>query len=85
MHRYYPAIVDKKPDSDFGVSCPDFPGCISAGTTQSEALVLAKEAVAFHVEGMLAGDEPLPASTSIEAFPESMVTLIEVVLPGPSE
>jgi predicted RNase H-like HicB family nuclease len=30
---YYPAVIDKEPDSDFGVSFPDFPGCVSAGKT----------------------------------------------------
>ena len=80
MLRYYPAIVDKEPGSDFGVSFPDFPGCISAGATQFEALVKAKEAVALHVEGLLADDEQLPIPTSIEDLPNSFVALIEIAL-----
>ncbi len=95
MLRYYPAIVCKEPDSDFGVSFPDFPGCVSAGATHSEALILAREALSLHIEGMLADGESLPEPTSIEKlhakhtqFSEetgSFVTLIEAALPGPSK
>jgi hypothetical protein len=31
------AIVHKEPESDFGVSFPDFPGCITAGGNIDEA------------------------------------------------
>ena len=27
----YIAIIHKEPESDYGVSFPDFPGCITAG------------------------------------------------------
>ncbi len=33
----YIAAVHKDPDSVFGVSFPDFPGCITAGDTIDEA------------------------------------------------
>jgi len=42
---YYPALVDKDADSDFGVSFPDFPGCVSAGETLEDALLGAQEAL----------------------------------------
>ena len=32
----YIAVIHKDPDSDFGVSFPDFPGCITAGATIDE-------------------------------------------------
>ena len=40
----YIAIIHKDPKSDFGVSFPDFPGCITAGKTIDEAKDMAKEA-----------------------------------------
>ena len=43
---YYPALVDKDEDSDFGVSFPDFPGCVSAGESVEEAVLGAQEALA---------------------------------------
>jgi len=33
----YIALVHKEKDSAYGVSFPDFPGCISAGDTLEEA------------------------------------------------
>jgi predicted RNase H-like HicB family nuclease len=47
------ALLRKCPDSDFGVDFPDFPGCITAGTTLEETREMAAEALAFHIEGML--------------------------------
>jgi len=32
----YIAVIHKDPDSDFGVSFPDFPDCITAGATIDE-------------------------------------------------
>ena len=40
----YIAIIHKDPDSDFGVSFPDFPGCITAGRSLDEAKDMALEA-----------------------------------------
>jgi len=40
----YIAYLHKDKKSDFGVSFPDFPGCITAGRTLEEARQLAEEA-----------------------------------------
>ena len=50
--RYYVALVHKATDSDFGVSFPDFPGCISVGATLVEAAAMASEALSGHIEMM---------------------------------
>jgi predicted RNase H-like HicB family nuclease len=65
--RYYIAVIHKDPDSDFGVSFPDLPGCITAGRTLDETRVMAAEALALHLEGMIADDENIPEPSSIEA------------------
>lgn len=44
----------------FGVSVPDLPGCTSFGEGLDDALVSAKEAIDFHVEGLLLAKEQLP-------------------------
>ena len=41
MAMDYVAIIHKGPESDFGVSFPDFPGCITASRTLDEAKALA--------------------------------------------
>lgn len=61
------ALIHKDTESDFGVSFPDFPGCVTAGRTLEEARALAPEALALHIEGMIEDGEPLPAPSSLDA------------------
>ena len=46
----YIAIVHKDKDSDYGVSFPDFPGCVSAGGTLQEGHKMTSKALLFHIE-----------------------------------
>jgi len=61
----YIALIHKDADSDYGVSFPDFPGCVTAGATLDEARSLAAEALALHVEGLLEDGETLPAPSPL--------------------
>ena len=63
----YIAIIHKEAGSDFGVSFPDFPGCVTAGGTLDEAREMAREALAFHVRGMREDGEDLPRPSSLDA------------------
>jgi predicted RNase H-like HicB family nuclease len=56
----YVAIVHKDADSDYGVSFPDFPGCITAGRTLEEAKEMALEALTGHIQAMLDTGETVP-------------------------
>ncbi len=67
MLRYYPAVVEKEPDSDFGVFFPDFPGCVSAGTTIYGTLDGAGQALALHIQGMLQDGDALPAARETDS------------------
>ncbi len=62
----YIAVVHKDPNSDFGVSFPDFPGCITAGTTIDEAKDMAHDAISLHIKGMLEDGENIPAPSKLE-------------------
>lgn len=62
----YIAIVHKEAKSDFGVSFPDFPGCITAGKNIDEAKDMAQEALTLHIQGMLEDGEQLPVSSRLE-------------------
>jgi predicted RNase H-like HicB family nuclease len=64
--RQYIALIHKDPDSDFGVSFPDFPGCITAGSDLDEARQEAVEALAFHVSGMIEDGDDIPEPSSLE-------------------
>jgi predicted RNase H-like HicB family nuclease len=56
----YVALIHCDEGSDFGVSFPDFPGCVTAGVTLEEARSMAAEALALHVEGMIEDGEAIP-------------------------
>ena len=62
----YIALLRKDRDSDFGVDFPDFPGCITAGSTLEETRELAAEALAFHIEGMLEENLPIPEPSRLD-------------------
>lgn len=62
----YIAIVHKDPKSDFGVSFPDFPGCITAGKNIDDAKDMAQEALALHIQGMLEDGNQLPNPSKLE-------------------
>ena len=62
----YPVVLHKDPDSDYGVTVPDLPGCFSAGKTVDEALAMAKEAIELHLEGLIDEGQPVPSPGSIE-------------------
>ena len=62
----YIGLIHKDADSDYGVSFPDFPGCVSAGVTLDEARAGAEEALALHIEGMVEDGEAIPEPTLLE-------------------
>ena len=62
----YIAVVHKDSQSDFGVSFPDFPGCITAGSSIDEAKDMAHEALSLHIRGMLEDGESIPAPSKLE-------------------
>jgi predicted RNase H-like HicB family nuclease len=64
--RHYIALIHKDPDSDYGVSFPDLPGVITAGSNLDEARKMAAEALAFHLEGMAQDGEAAPEPSSLE-------------------
>ena len=64
----YIAYLHKDRDSDFGVSFPDFPGCITAGKTLEEAHRMAAEALELHIVGMVEDGEKIPAPSTLDAL-----------------
>lgn len=63
----YIAVIHKEDGSEFGVSFPDFPGCVAAGPTLEEARRQAQEALELHMEGMLEDGEELPVPSDLDA------------------
>ena len=65
---HYIGLIHKEPKSDYGVSFPDLPGCITAGRTLDEARAMAEEALAFHLEGLAEDGDPIPEPSSMDAI-----------------
>jgi predicted RNase H-like HicB family nuclease len=68
MKLRYIAFIHKEPDSVYGVSFPDMPGCISAGDTIDEAVRNAVEALSGHVRMLEADGDPVPAPRDFDAI-----------------
>jgi predicted RNase H-like HicB family nuclease len=67
----YIALLHKNGSKGYGVSFPDFPGCVSAGGTVEEALREAAEALALHVAGMREDNAKIPKPRTVEAIRET--------------
>jgi predicted RNase H-like HicB family nuclease len=66
MDMEYIGYLHKNRKSDFGVSFPDFPGCVTAGKTLEEARRLAADALALHIQGMAEDGETIPDPSTLD-------------------
>jgi predicted RNase H-like HicB family nuclease len=66
--RSYIGLIRKDADGDFGVSFPDFPGVIAAGTTLDDAHSVAEEALALRVAALTEGGEAMPAPSTLDGI-----------------
>ena len=64
MERTYVGLVHKDPDSDYGGSFPDLPGCTTAGSAIEEACKSARPALACHLENMADDGASIPEPRS---------------------
>ena len=88
----YIGLIHKDADSDYGVSFPDFPGCITTADTLDDALARGAQVLAFHVEGMIEDGQAMPALRSAgqlqadaaeaEAFIDATLAAIPIELPS---
>jgi predicted RNase H-like HicB family nuclease len=80
----YIAYLHKEKKSDYGVSFPDFPGCITAGKTLDEARRNAVEVLSLHIEGMREDGEDLPYASALDdlcrdpALKDAIAFLVDV-------
>lgn len=62
---FYPAIIDRSA-SGFGVTFPDFPGCVANGASINEAALNAEAALALHVEAMVKDKDAIPTPSTLD-------------------
>jgi predicted RNase H-like HicB family nuclease len=83
----YIAYLHKDGKSDYGVSFPDFPGCVTAGSTLEEARRMAGEALSLHIAGMRDDGESIPAPSTLDdlhndpALKSAVAFLVEATEP----
>jgi predicted RNase H-like HicB family nuclease len=88
MTKKFPALIHKEKGSDYGVSFPDIPGCVTAGSSPEEAYKLAEEVLQFHIDGMLEEGESIPepsldnADKLARATGASIIHMVPVRLPS---
>ena len=62
----YIAYLHKDTKSDYGVSFPDFPGCVTAAKTLEKARQGATEALSLHIAGMREDGERIPSPSTLD-------------------
>ena len=67
----YAVVIHKDPDSSYGVSVPDLPGCFSGGDTLEEAFEQAREAIVGHMETLRMIGQSIPDQAPLELHIES--------------
>jgi predicted RNase H-like HicB family nuclease len=85
------ALVHGVPGA-YGISFPDFQGCIAGGRTIDEALRRGRDALDFHVESMIEVGEVLPKVRDIaeiradpefaDDFADALVAVVDADLPA---
>ena len=71
MHKHYPIVIDRDPDSNYGVTVPDLPGCFTVGDTIADVLKQAVEAIECHLESMLLDGDPIPEPKNIAYYQDN--------------
>ena len=64
MNEY--TVLYERGERNWSAYVPDLPGCVATGKTREETEQRLREAIAFHIEGLMLDGEPIPKPT-IEA------------------
>ncbi len=59
MTRRYLIVVERA-DGNYSAYSPDIPGCVAVGDTPEEVVRNMREAIVFHVQGLIEDSLPVP-------------------------
>ena len=65
------AVVIEKAGDNFSAYVPDLPGCIATGATVPEVESEIRDAIRFHIEGLLADGLEVPKAVSLAEYVEA--------------
>lgn len=88
MNSKYLVVIEKG-ESNYSAYSPDVLGCVATGKTVEETISKMKEALEFHIEGMLEDGESFPMPKTLNYYIENtdeissddILTHIEIELP----
>ena len=60
MKLKYAVVIEKTPNN-YCAYVPELPGCVSVGKTRKKMRAMIREAIEFHIEGMLEDGDRVPA------------------------
>lgn len=58
-------VILEPGEKNWGAYSPDVPGCIATGATREEVEKMFREALEFHLEGMIEEGLPIPEPASV--------------------
>ena len=74
-------VIIEKPPNNYAAFSPDVLGCVSVADTPEEMRLMIREALEFHLEGMLLDGHPIPEPTAkietLEAAGREYVVIYE--------
>jgi predicted RNase H-like HicB family nuclease len=68
MKRYL--IVIEQTGSSYSAYAPDLPGCVSTGMTRDEVEKNMREAIEFHIDGLVEEGFPVPQPQASSSYVE---------------
>ena len=66
MEKNYKAFIHKGETDGYGITFPDFPGCVSDGTTIDEALANGRAAAQLYIDSVYEAGGEVPEPGSID-------------------
>ena len=66
-------IIIESGEGNYSAYVPDLLGCVTTGETREEVIRNIKEAIKFHIEGLIEAGEPIPKPSIISEQVEIVV------------
>ena len=83
---YAVALIHEEQNRSYGVSFPDFPGCVSAASNLNDAIARAAVALAAHVKNLDEGKMPILRTLDdirrTQELNEAIIAAVPVDMPG---
>jgi predicted RNase H-like HicB family nuclease len=65
-------VIYEQTETGYSAYAPDLPGCISTGLNKQDALQNLKDAIRFHIEGLIEEGMEVPE-------PKSEIEMVEII------